>query len=74
VKRAPAPFRHRNLGNLASIGRKEAVVDHGWIKVRGRVGSASRRWLPKSRTSAAAPGHEIYAYLVRDLVIETRDR
>jgi hypothetical protein len=57
----PAPFRHRNLGNLAPIGRKEAVFDHGWIKVRARVGSASQRWLPQPRTSAAAAGHEIYA-------------
>jgi NADH dehydrogenase len=32
----PAPFRYRNLGNLATIGRKEAVVDFGRMKLTGR--------------------------------------
>ena len=35
-KRAPAPFRYRNLGNLATIGRKEAVVDFGRLQLTGR--------------------------------------
>jgi NADH dehydrogenase len=36
--RAPlAPFRYHDLGNLATIGRKEAVVDLGWIKLSGRI-------------------------------------
>ena len=35
-KRAPAPFRYRNLGNLATIGREEAVVDFGRLQPTGR--------------------------------------
>jgi NADH dehydrogenase len=29
------PFRYRNYGNLATIGRKAAVIDFGWIRLRG---------------------------------------
>jgi len=32
---APAPFRYRHLGSLATIGRKAAVVDFGLIKLWG---------------------------------------
>ncbi len=28
-------FRYRNYGNLATIGRKAAVIDFGWIHLRG---------------------------------------
>lgn len=31
----PHPFRYRHAGNLATIGRRSAVIDFGWIKVRG---------------------------------------
>ena len=32
----PAPtFRYRNYGNLATIGRKAAVADFGWLRVHG---------------------------------------
>lgn len=34
---APGPFRYRNYGNLATIGRKSAVADFGWIRLRGFV-------------------------------------
>lgn len=34
---APRPFRYRNLGNLATIGRKAAVADFGWLRVSGRL-------------------------------------
>ncbi len=34
---APGPFRYRNLGNLATIGRKAAVADFGWLRVSGRL-------------------------------------
>ena len=30
------PFRYRNSGNLATIGKRSAVIDFGWIKIRGR--------------------------------------
>ncbi len=33
----PGAFRYRNLGNLATIGRKQAVVDFGWLRLTGRV-------------------------------------
>lgn len=31
-----APFVYRNLGNMATIGRNAAVVDFGWLRVKGR--------------------------------------
>jgi NADH:quinone reductase (non-electrogenic) len=37
-KPAPPPFHYRDLGNLATIGRKEGVVDFGWLKLTGRLG------------------------------------
>lgn len=36
-KPAPAPFGYRNAGNLATIGKRAAIVDFGWIKLRGRL-------------------------------------
>ena len=34
---APRPFRYRHSGNLATIGKRAAVIDFGWIKLRGRL-------------------------------------
>jgi NADH:ubiquinone reductase (H+-translocating) len=34
----PTPFRYHNLGNLATIGRREAVADFGWLRLSGRLG------------------------------------
>lgn len=34
-KPAPAPFRYRHQGNLATIGKSAAVVDFGWLQLRG---------------------------------------
>jgi NADH dehydrogenase FAD-containing subunit len=31
----PGPFRYRHAGNLATVGRKAAVVDFGWLRLRG---------------------------------------
>jgi NADH dehydrogenase/putative oxidoreductase len=31
----PGTFRYRHLGSLATIGRKAAVVDFGWLRLRG---------------------------------------
>ena len=36
-KPPPAPFRYRDFGNLATIGRREAVVDFGWLHLTGRL-------------------------------------
>ena len=32
---APAPFRYRDLGNMATIGRRAGVADFGWLRLRG---------------------------------------
>ena len=32
---APGPFRYRHLGSLATIGRKAAVADFGWVRISG---------------------------------------
>ena len=34
-RNAPKPFRYRNFGNLATIGRKSAVVEMGQMKISG---------------------------------------
>jgi NADH:ubiquinone reductase (H+-translocating) len=37
------PFRYRNLGNMATIGRSAAVADFGWLQLSGFLAWAS--WL-----------------------------
>ena len=32
----PPVFRYKHLGSLATIGRKSAVADFGWIRFKGR--------------------------------------
>jgi NADH:ubiquinone reductase (H+-translocating) len=34
-KSHPGPFRYKNFGTLATIGRKRAVVDFGWTQLKG---------------------------------------
>ena len=34
---APGAFVYRHQGNLATIGRSAAVVDFGWIKLKGAI-------------------------------------
>jgi NADH dehydrogenase len=36
-RKAPSSFRYRHLGNLATIGRKAAVADFGWVRLSGRL-------------------------------------
>jgi NADH:ubiquinone reductase (H+-translocating) len=31
------PFRYKNAGSLATIGKRAAIVDFGWLKLTGRV-------------------------------------
>ena len=31
------PFHYRSYGNLATIGRKAAIIDFGWIHLRGLI-------------------------------------
>jgi NADH dehydrogenase/putative oxidoreductase len=33
----PAPFRYRHAGSLATIGRKAAVADFGWLQLSGAL-------------------------------------
>jgi NADH dehydrogenase len=33
----PRPFRYRHAGSLATIGKREAIVDFGKVKLRGRI-------------------------------------
>lgn len=33
----PGPFRYRSVGNLATIGRRSAVVEFGRVRLRGRL-------------------------------------
>ena len=35
--RPTRPFRYRNLGNLATIGRTAAVADFGWLRLTGWI-------------------------------------
>ncbi len=34
-KPEPGPFRYRDFGTLATIGRRAAVADFGWIRISG---------------------------------------
>ena len=34
----PPPFRYRNYGNLATLGRSAAIADFGWLKLTGFLG------------------------------------
>jgi putative oxidoreductase len=36
-RKSPPPFRYRHQGSLATIGRKSAVADFGWVKVTGAM-------------------------------------
>jgi NADH dehydrogenase FAD-containing subunit len=36
-KPAPGPFRYRNFGTMATIGRRAAVADFGWIRITGTL-------------------------------------
>ncbi len=35
--RTPRAFRYRHSGSLATIGKRSAVIDFGWIKIRGWI-------------------------------------
>jgi NADH dehydrogenase len=34
-KSAAGMFRYRHSGNLATVGKRSAVIDFGWLKIRG---------------------------------------
>jgi NADH dehydrogenase len=33
----PRPFHYRHSGNLATIGKRSAVIDFGWMRMRGHL-------------------------------------
>ena len=33
----PRPFRYKHAGSLAQIGKRRAVIDFGWCKLRGAI-------------------------------------
>ncbi|WBY08901.1 hypothetical protein PIB19_05700 [Sphingomonas sp. 7/4-4] len=37
AKPEPQPFRYRHEGSLAQIGKRKAVIDFGWLKLRGTI-------------------------------------
>ena len=34
---AATPFRYNHAGDLATIGKRRAVIDFGWIQLRGAL-------------------------------------
>jgi NADH:quinone reductase (non-electrogenic) len=36
-KPSPGAFHYRDAGSLATIGKRAAIIDFGWIKLRGRI-------------------------------------
>ena len=67
-KPAPAPFRYRDFGNLATIGRREAVVDFGWLRLTGRLawmawGAAHIYFLIGFRNRMAVAINWLWSYL-----------
>jgi NADH dehydrogenase len=36
--RPARPFRYRDPGNMATIGRAAAIADFGWLRVSGFIG------------------------------------
>ena len=64
----PRPFVYRHLGSLATIGRKVAVVDFGWLRLRGAVawwfwGAVHIGFLIDLRSRLSVMFHWVWAYL-----------
>lgn len=36
-KKSPAPFSYKDAGSLATIGKRAAIVDFGWLRLTGRI-------------------------------------
>jgi NADH dehydrogenase len=34
---SPRPFRYKHSGSLATIGKRSAIIDFGWIRIRGWI-------------------------------------
>jgi NADH dehydrogenase len=65
---APAPFRYRHWGSLATIGRHRAIIDFGEVRLKGRLawwlwGIAHIYFLITARSRMAVAASWFYAYL-----------
>ena len=64
----PGPFRYRHLGSLATIGRREAVADFGWLRLSGPAawwlwGAVHIAFLAGTRNRIAVAFDWFWAYL-----------
>ena len=71
VKPAPSPFRYRDFGNLATIGRRAAVIDFGWLRIKGGIawwiwGIAHIYFLIGMRNRLIVSLQWLWAYLTLD--------
>ena len=67
-RKTPAPFRYRHQGNLATIGRKSAIVDFGRFHLKGFLawlvwGAAHIYFLIGFRNRLIVMLHWIWAYV-----------
>jgi NADH dehydrogenase len=67
-KPAQPLFRYHDLGKLATIGRREAVADFGWLKLTGRIawlvwGAVHIYFLTGSRNRLAVALDWLWSYL-----------
>ena len=70
-KRAPAPFHYRHQGDLATIGRKSAVLDFGWLRLSGWLawllwGAVHIFFLIGFRNRVLVTLNWLWAYLTRE--------
>ncbi len=66
--RRAEPFKYRHYGNLATIGRSRAVIDFGWIQLRGWLawwiwGGAHIYFLLSMRNRALVAWQWLWSYL-----------
>jgi NADH:ubiquinone reductase (H+-translocating) len=67
-KPPPGPFRYRDFGSLATIGRSAAVGDFGWLRLTGRLawlvwGVAHIYFLIGFRNRMAVATDRLWSYL-----------
>lgn len=70
-KAAPAPFHYRHQGNLATIGKGAAIIDFGWMKMKGGLawwiwGLAHIYFLIGTRSRLAVAWSWLWIYLSRN--------
>ncbi len=64
----PPPFRYKHAGSLATIGRKSAVADFGWLRLGGALawwfwGAVHVMFLADTRSRFAVSLEWMWAYL-----------